>query len=367
MMTMTTRIREEFAAWIGFVAEAIVTAINRISVKQRIRLIETDRSSFTMRMTSKPGRSVPPDYHFELQDDEAGLALPQAWKAALRGSRLEAILMPSRFLSRPLDLPKRATEFLDAMIRSQIDRLTPWTANEAVFGWTTPVETSNDRINLMVIAAPKAKIDPLIRLAEYCGAGSVILYAAPEGAAATVDGQGATDDRVKLFERHMRGSLDVARVGRILKAVLVAAVVSATLSLAVAGIVGEKLEEQQRQLSGKISERRAALRHDLAASDGSARSVLERRKHETPSDVLVLDALSRILPDHTHVTELRIEKDKLQIVGITQDAPSLVKLIEQSPHFTHATFFAPTTRSVGDPGERFHVEAGIKPYFGLGT
>src|ERR1700681_4082639 len=124
----------------------------------------------------------------------------------------------------------------------------------------------------MVIAAPKAKIDPLIRLAEYCGAGSVILYAAPEGAAATVDGQGATDDRVKLFERRMRGSLDVARVGRILKAVLVAAVVSATLSLAVAGIVGEKLEEQQRQLSGKISERRAGRRHPFAGGGGSARS-----------------------------------------------------------------------------------------------
>jgi len=367
-MSMSARIRDEFAAWIGSVAEAIVSAISRISVKPPIQLIETDRNLFVMRMTSRRGRSAPPACHFVLKDDEVGvLALPKDWKAALRGSRLDVVLMSSRFLSRPLDLPKRATEFLDAMIRSQIDRLTPWTANEAVFGWTAPVETSSERIHMTVIATPKTKVDPLIRLAEDWRAGSIVLFAASEAEFATFDGQSATARGTRLIERHLRGAIDVARLGRVLTAVLAAAVVSATLSVAVTSIAGEKLDQQQRQLTGKLSERRAALRLNLAASDGSALSVLARRKRETPADVVVLDALSQILPDNTYVTELRIEKDKLQITGVTQDAPSLVKLIEQSPHFTHATFFAPTTRAADDPGERFHIEAGIKPYFGLGT
>jgi general secretion pathway protein L len=366
-MTMSARLRNEFATWIGFVAEAVVTAINRIRVKPRIHLIESEENAFAMRMVAKGGRPAPLDYRFVLDEDEGSLALPPGWKAALRGSRLEAILTPGRFLSRPLELPKRATEFLDAMIRSQIDRLTPWTADEAVFGWSAPVETSSERIKLNVIAAPKAKFDPLIRLAEHCGAGSIILYAAPEGAATALDAPVVSEGGIKLFEKHIRGSLDVARVGRVLTAVLIAAAISAMLSLAIANIAGERLDEQQRQLSARISERRAALRLNLASSDGTARSALERRKHDTASDVMVLDALSRLLPDDTYVTELRIEKDKLQIVGITQDAPALVTLIEQSPHFTHATFFAPTTRSPSEAGERFHIEAVIKPYFGLGT
>ena len=364
-MTMSASIRDEFTAWIGSVAEAMVAAVNRISAKPRVDLIETGQNAFTMRMTSTR-RSAPSDFHFELKDDEANLALPADWKAALRGSQLQAVLMSSRFLSRPLDLPKRAGEFLDAMIRSQIDRLTPWTANEAVFGWTAPVDTSNERIDLTVIATPKAKINPLIRFAEQCGAGSIILYAAPEGGAA-VGGWPTTAGATKLLEKRMRGALDVARVSRILTVVLLTAVVSATLSLGVASVVGGELDAQQRELSGRISARRAALRLKLAASDGTAQSKLEQRKHETPSNVMVLDALSQLLPDNTYVTELRIEKDKLQIVGVTQDAPSLVKLIEQSPHFTRATFFAPTTRSASDPGERFHIEAHIKPYFGSGT
>ena len=128
----------------------------------------------------------------------------------------------------------------------------------------------------------------------------------------------------------------------------------------------DSLDDEQQALSQKVAVRRAALRTgpEFAVS---AQRMLERRKQSTPSNVIVLEALSQILPDHTFVTELRIEGDKLQIVGVTREAAALIALIEQSPHFTRATFYAPTTRTPGDPGERFHVEAHIKPIFAVGT
>ena len=95
--------------------------------------------------------------------------------------------------------------------------------------------------------------------------------------------------------------------------------------------------------------------------------LLAKRKQTSASSVMVFEAISRVLPDSTYVTELRIESDKVQVVGLTQDAPSLIKLMEQSPQFTRATFFAPTTRAQNEPGERFHIEAHITPYFGSGS
>jgi general secretion pathway protein L len=92
-----------------------------------------------------------------------------------------------------------------------------------------------------------------------------------------------------------------------------------------------------------------------------ARRGLEQRKTETLPSVQVLEAIARVLPDHTYVTEFRIENDTLRIGGFTRDAPALIQLIEQAPEFSRVTFYAPTTRAPADPGERYHIEARIDP------
>jgi general secretion pathway protein L len=169
-----------------------------------------------------------------------------------------------------------------------------------------------------------------------------------------------------VYEQHARGVLEIDRIRQALIALIVVSGLAAAGTTAWSFYKLDSLDAEMQDLTQKIDKRRAAMRTGPAATM-SAQRLLERRKQTTPSNVIVLDALSQILPDHTYVTELRIEGDKLQIVGVTRDAAALIGLIEQSPHFSHAAFYAPTTRTPGDPGERFHVEAHIKPVFAVGT
>jgi general secretion pathway protein L len=262
------------------------------------------------------------------------------------------VLQPKRFLLRPLELPARAADFVEGIVRAQIDRLTPWSASEAVFGCSAPTASGTESVTTMIAATTRKVAMTYVQ---------AVSSFHPASVAVCTDISERDAGRVKVFEQKARGHLDAARLSRGLSILLGVVAVGALLALVVSSWIGDSLGAQESELARQISARRAAIR---AGSDGSDRSpvaALERRKHETPSSVIVLETLSRVLPDHTYVTELHLAGNKLQIVGITRDAPSLIPLIEQSRHFTRATFYAPTTRSPSDPGERFHIEARIEP------
>ncbi|MBR0938007.1 PilN domain-containing protein [Bradyrhizobium jicamae] len=347
-MTVFSTIGSILGAWTASVANAIIAGSGRIVSPRVVRLVETDDGAFTVEATAKAGKadSGPSRIAFA----EGALSAPNL-APLFRGKRVEIILQPKRFLFRPLELPARAADFVEGIVRAQIDRLTPWSAAEAVFGCTAPVAGGSDTIST-IIAATTRKVAT--------GYTQAVAAFNPSAVAVCTDVEGQTTP-VKVFEQSACGRLDAARLKRGLQIVLGTAAAVAVLSVAISTYVASSLDAQEDEVARQISARRAAVRAGAGGGDRSPIAVLERRKHETPSSVIVLETLSRVLPDHTYVTELHLAGDKLQISGITGDAPSLIPLIERSQHFTRATFYAPTTRARSDPGERFHIEAHVEP------
>jgi general secretion pathway protein L len=347
---MISELKALFSEWITAVAGVVNAMISR-HVRQRLVLIsEGSGNTFTASVASAQKGPALPDVSFRLSSGRPTPSLPADWETALRGSRVEVVLTSGQVLFRSLD----------GMIRSQIDRLTPWTADDVVFGWSPPSTIANERVELTLAATSKQDIEPLIQLAGGLGAASIVAFAETPAA-------GGALTKIKVFDRSLRGTLGQSiDVPRLLRVVLLSAGLAAAASLVLAASIGSVLDSEQQELQQRISERRASLRINSKAG-GSAQSLLAKRKQTSPSSVMVLEALSKALPDSTYVTELRIEGDKVQVVGLTQDAPSLIRLMERSPQFARATFFAPTTRGQNDSGERFHIEAHITPSFGSGT
>jgi general secretion pathway protein L len=358
-MTVISEIKGLFGEWIAAAARAVNLAVGRYARRPKITLSCEGADTLTARLSSARKGPALPQISFRLSNGRPSPALPADWEAAFRGSRVEMLMAPGQVLFRSLDFPRQAQDFLDGMIRTQIDRLTPWPADDALFGWSTPSVTAQERIELTLAATSKQEIQPLVQLATGLGAESLAAFAAPPAG-------NDTQEKIKVFDQPLRGAAGrVLDTPRVLRAILLSAGVAAAASLMLAAYVGDSLDSEQQQLMRRISQRRAALRLD--PEGGSAVGLLARRKQTSPSSVVVLEALSKALPDGTYVTELRIDGDKVQVVGMTHDAPSLIRLIERSPQFARATFFAPTTRAQNEPGERFHIEARITPSFGPNT
>ncbi|MGJ4929145.1 PilN domain-containing protein [Bradyrhizobium sp. HKCCYLS2038] len=351
---MISEIKDLFVAWMEAVAAAIDAALARIKPPRRVRLVEGEADHFSAQQAPGKRAGLPPT-DFRLWDGGFEPALRREWQAALRGSHIELIMRSDQVLCRSVEFPKAAADFLQGMVRAQIDRLTPWTAADAVFGLSAPAPVAGDRIALIVAATSQHRVQRLVGLAAHAGAASI-------AGLVEADDTVRTTAPIKVFQRKLGPTGAAIDVPRLLRRLLIGVALSAAASLVVAAYVGGALEDEQQELARSITRHRTALRANQMGS--SSEALLARRKQTSPSGVMVLEAISRALPDTTYVTELRIDGDKVQVVGLTQDAPSLIRLIEQSPQFTRATFFAPTTRGQNEPGERFHIEAHITADFG---
>ena len=348
---MLSELKELFAVWIAAVAAAMEAIVTRFAPRRRVLFVEREPGNFTARVISPGKGAVLPQFSFRLANGRPEPAFGGEWQAALRGSRIEVVMRSDQVLFRTIDFPKAAADFLDGMVRAQVDRLTPWTAADAVFGITAPEPIAGDRI-----AREQGRFR--VQLVQ-----ELVDDHRLEDRPPVEEQDGNTAHRGHLEEPGgLVGKLDELEiVGKLLLGTSLAA----AASLAVASYVGSALDAEQQDLSRQSAQRRAALGANQGG--GSAETLLAKRKQTQASSVMVLEAISRALPDTTYVTELRVEGDKVQVVGLTQDAPSLIKLMEQSPQFARATFFAPTTRGQDEQGERFHIEAHITPYFGSGS
>lgn len=355
---MWAELKELFATWIMAVAVAIEALTARIAPRRRVTVLETAPDHFTASLAVASKQAMLQPVSFHLTQGRAVPAFSQPWRTMLRGSQIEISLQSENILFRDLDFPKQATAFLDGMVRSQIDRLTPWSAGEAVYGLTTPEPAANDRIALTLAATSRAKIQPLLDFATDMGALSVTgLVIIPDAGHAAP---------VRLFAWRPTGAGRTAYdVPLLLRRLMLGTGLAAAAAVAIAMYLGGTLDAQQQDLQQQLTKRRAALKLNQGTS--SAEMLLAQRKQTSPSSVMVLESLTRTLPDTTYVTELRVEGDKMQVVGLSRDAPSLIRLLEQSPQFNRATFFAPTTRTLEETGERFHIEAHVTPYFGPGS
>ena len=171
-MHATDKIAKGISVWLDAVAVTAVNMLDRFVRPRTVKLLQVSSNEFEIRTESDASSSE----KFQLA---AGLKVPARIAAALSGSRVELVLKPDLFLFRPIELPSRATEFLQGIVRAQIDRLTPWSAPAAVFGWGKPTDSSSGSVVLTIAATAQSMLKPYLDAIRALGAHSLAIFTTP--------------------------------------------------------------------------------------------------------------------------------------------------------------------------------------------
>ena len=336
--------------WNGFIenaARACEGVLARFASQRRATLVESAPGQFDVFAEGKRGRTS-----LGAIGIDARGALTSGGRQgidAVRGGRVTLVLRPQRFLVRDFPLPAHADEFLDRILRNQIDRLTPWPGERAIFGHARR-EGSGSALVVAVAAGDRQAIQPVIDALEALKPRQLAVFAGAN------EQEKTPPIRLPGLDQ---GAVRHATLRKALGGLLLLLSLAVSGTMAWAAFEGMRIDSDYESTQAQIARLRGGARRADPVEEAESR--LFQRKARGPVAALVIEELSRILPDGTWLTELEIAGDKARIGGLSGDATALIGIIEKSPNLSDAAFFAPTTRGTQDPGERFHIEATIRP------
>jgi general secretion pathway protein L len=251
-------------------------------------------------------------------------------------------LPPGTVLTRDVVLPLAVGRQLHSVMRFEMDRLTPFTAEELYWGISgvTP-DRAHGKLRLRLAFVLRAPVDRLRRqLAE-----------------------------LQLFPSHIEApGAPIALETSAKPRRLMAAALPALCGLLALACVATPFLRQKFAL--------AAASQSIAAHMPAAQAALALRRQLTTAafgraaiaqaqqsgDALqVLAQLTDALPDGTWLDDLTLKSGLLTVDGQSSDAAALIGRLAASPGLRDPSFTAPVTRTADGKADQFSLQASLTP------
>jgi general secretion pathway protein L len=337
------------AWWLDGIVDAFLLLGARLGGRKRLRLVPSGQG------WAIEGRSRRSE--LRLADAEGGPRLePAATRRELAGRPVDVLLSPDAALVRHLDpLPAESRQYLDGIVRHQLERLVPWRADNILYTYNVvPAAHGDNRLVVTVAATARNLHAPLYAaIAAHKPRRVRVLYRDVDkigDVAIPLDLDGTRGVRTQRLRYGVMSGL---------AALLAIALGGFTWFFVTNGQASAALESTQVEIAD-LRKKLAERGPQGSAGDREAQTILERKRAMPPA-VLALDKLSQALPDDTWLTELHVNNEgQIRITGISQNVADLVPQIDGAAIFSDAIFFSPTTRLQAGEGDRFHLQMKLR-------
>lgn len=251
---------------------------------------------------------------------------------------------------RRIELPAAARENLREVVAMEMDRLTPFKADEVYFqiGDTEPGRTK-DLIGLELTVVPRKLADDVIQMARTVGVEPDTLALGeptPDcGNLVSLDGTAP-----------LRTPRLVSRGFALAGALLVAAIIAVPFIKQATTLAS--LQSAITVATTKGAGNSAAQKIEMLG-EGARR--LDKLRREEPFAVAVLNELAHALPKGTWLGEIELDRTKLSLSGYSDNAAALLGTLEQLDHLQAVKFDEAVAFDERQGKDRFRLSASVVP------
>jgi general secretion pathway protein L len=295
-------------------------------------------------------------------DVQAVQTAPSDLSRAARGSFVVLEFPASKIVARMITVPAQAEKFLSGVVRNQIERLSPWPASDVVYGFDAKASEQDAAVvDVRVLMTSRTDVDVVRQ--QLAAQGLSIDRIVARGSDADTAEKGAAS--VTMWSRLSDASRDSLEGAGRLIGIGIGVIVATSICLSLWAFISAGLVRQESEdMAARAKAVQRQFQTGRTPSTTPSMPPAERAwlsKETSISSVIVIEALSRAMPDSAHLTEFRLENATLRVMGLADDVPGLLAPLEQSGHMTGVHFFAPTTRGSDGKAFRFYIEAHVEP------
>jgi general secretion pathway protein L len=260
-----------------------------------------------------------------------------------------------RALRTIVDLPLAAEANLDEVVSFELDRHTPFRADQAAFSHRVlERDPAGQRLRIELIVVPRPVIDQAIAVATRLQL-DVDRIDIGDTASGNLAGSGnLLPSRSPVARQRSRERTFVYALSAAAAALALVAVYLPVHSMQ---RTADSLQ-QEFEAAKKSAVAAAALQKEIDALRKDELFLVDRKRDRLTVSNLLLEA-TRILPDDTWLSEWQLAGSEMQLTGYAGSASALVNLLEQSKIFRNTTFQSPVVQDSKSGRERFHVATQI--------
>lgn len=286
------------------------------------------------------GQFVLPDGNTQYSDLLPNLAQGKPYE-------VELCLGKSQVLALQHHFPEAVKENLQQVLSYQLDRLTPFTADSALFdARVAQHDKGRKEILADIFVVPKHVVERFNRLLADIGVNAIRVVSVA-----------GADKGINLAAR--QDSQQTQGWSRIpLYAFLGALVLSLAVPLGYKHRRVDQIETALAEVRSNSAEQ-LAIREKLVAAE-EALTFIESKRKTSPMALDVVETLSNLIPEHTWLERLEMQGGKLEIRGESGMALSLIDTLEDAAEFAEVRFKSPVTRNKNNGRDRFHIEATLE-------